>query len=172
MHTHHLISPLYLSTVSGMPVSMVAPLAQQANGPHSNPSTPQSQTPNTAGLHGGPPTPGPAGHLVAVNQPSAPQTPQPTSVIFPGSNLPAHSVAGPFNPGQAMVLMQAGHAAAVAAGAANAANSGHPGHVVMPANTPTALVTTMPPHFQPQPQQQPGRPPQQSQQQQSGGPGQ
>ena len=160
-----------------MPVSMV-PMAQQANGPHSTPSTPQSQTPNTPGLHGGPPTPGPAGHLVAVNQPPAPQTPQPAPVMFPGSNLPAHSVAGPFNPGQAMVLMQ-GHAshaaaaaAAVAAGANPNPNTGHPGHghtmpvvPVMQATAPTALVTTMPAHFQQQQQQQQNRPPQQQQQQ-------
>lgn len=159
---------------------MVAQMAQQANGPHSTPSTPQSQTPNTPGLHGGPPTPGP---LVAVNQPPAPQTPQPAPVMFPGSNLPAHSVAGPFNPGQppTMVLMQ-GHgphpaaaAAAVAAGANPNSNTGHPGHghnlpvvPVMSATAPTALVTQMPAHFQPQPQhqQQPNRPPQQQQQQQ------
>jgi hypothetical protein len=80
---------------------MVQQMSQQNNGHHSNPSTPQSQTPTTPGLHGGgPPTPGPAGH------PHQGQTPTPQqTVMFTGQNVPPHSIAGGFNNQQNMVLM-------------------------------------------------------------------
>lgn len=74
---------------------------QSNNGPHSTPSTPQSQTPSTPGLHG-PSTPGPGGHAVIPQTPS----PQQSGVMYPGQAM--HGPPGStFNP--AMVMMQAPH---------------------------------------------------------------
>lgn len=80
-------------------------LQQPNNGPQSNTSTPQSQTPTTPGLHG-PSTPGPQGGHGMVGQPS--QTPPAQTVMYTGQNLPPHSVSGAFN-SQSMVLMQPHH---------------------------------------------------------------
>lgn len=62
---------------------------------HSNPSTPQSQTPTTS-LHGGPPTPTPVHHQGGLNQPPTPTSQQ--AVMFSPHgvpNMPPHS--GPAN---------------------------------------------------------------------------
>ena len=75
-------------------------MPQQNTGGHSNPPTPQSQTPS--GIHGGSSTPGPSG-----------QTPTPQqTVMFQGvpQPMPPHSVAGnPYGPQPPMVLMTHQH---------------------------------------------------------------
>lgn len=92
---------IYLTVQLSMVQSAVQPQQQSNNGPHSTPSTPQSQTPSTPGLHG-PSTPGPGGHAVIPQTPS----PQQSGVMYPGN--PMHGPPGAtFNP--AMVMMQASH---------------------------------------------------------------
>ena len=128
-------------------------LSQQNNGPHSNPPTPQSQTPTTPGLHGGPSTP--TGHPLVGGQS---QTPSPAqTVMFTGQNLPPHSVAGAFNNQSQMVLMQGhppqpqGHPSHSHANVAHV-SQGH-GMPVIQTNT-TPLVMQQQQHYQ---QNQPSR---------------
>ena len=94
--------------LSGM---VAQPMSQQNNGHPSNPPTPQSQTPTTSGMHGGPSTPGPQHGMVTQSQTPSPAQP----VMFTGPQSIPHSGAGGFN-NQNMVLMQ------------GPPNTGHPSH--------------------------------------------
>jgi len=145
---------IYMGIPGAIPM-VASPMAQQNNGHHSNPSTPQSQTPNTA-MHGGPSTPGPAGHMVAGQS----QTPTPQqAVIFSGQNLPPHSIAGAFNSQhQNMVLMQ-GHPGQPHAPQGPGpvqhpgvhVSQGHPMPIIPVIQQTNATPLVMQHHFQPNP---------------------
>ena len=133
---------------------MVAPMSQQNNGHHSNPSTPQSQTPTTPGLHGGPPTPGPAGHPHQGHTPTPQQT-----VMYTGQNLPPHSIAGGFNSQNIVLMGPAGHPQhqqSVPHQSPHAGGQGHAVGPVIPVLQSSATPIVMQQHYQ-QNQPPPGR---------------